>query len=60
VSETDTGDNECGQQSRAEQSDGLAHLPGPPGFELTAQNDSAVYTRLLGESGGTQTADFDG
>jgi hypothetical protein len=29
VSETNTGDDKCGQQSRAEQSDGLlAHLPG--------------------------------
>jgi len=37
--EADTRDDKCGQQSRAEQSDGLAHLPGPPGIELAAQND---------------------
>jgi hypothetical protein len=39
VGEADTGDDKCGQQSRAEQSDCLAHLPGPPEIELTAQND---------------------
>ena len=50
VGEADTGDDECGQQSRAEHNDGLAHLPGPPEIELTAQNDREVYTQFFVQS----------